>query len=47
MAFEALQTETTWVFSLTGDYHYACINDLPIKVADRKFHWPQGKRCKN
>ena len=22
----------------------ACINDLPIKEADRKYHWPQGRR---
>jgi nuclear transport factor 2 (NTF2) superfamily protein len=23
---------------------FACINDLPIKEADRKFHWPLGRR---
>jgi uncharacterized protein len=23
---------------------FACINDLPIKDADRKFHWPLGRR---
>lgn len=23
---------------------YACINDLPIKAADREFHWPLGRR---
>lgn len=23
---------------------YACINDMPIKEADRKFHWPLGRR---
>lgn len=23
---------------------YACINDLPIKETERKFHWPQGRR---
>lgn len=23
---------------------YASINDLPIKEADRKFHWPLGRR---
>jgi nuclear transport factor 2 (NTF2) superfamily protein len=23
---------------------YACINDLPIRAADRAFHWPQGRR---
>ena len=23
---------------------FACINDLPIKESERKFHWPQGRR---
>ncbi|WP_374011504.1 DUF1348 family protein [Pseudomonas cichorii] len=23
---------------------FACINDLPIKEPDRKFHWPTGRR---
>lgn len=23
---------------------YACINDLPIKESDRKYHWPLGRR---
>jgi nuclear transport factor 2 (NTF2) superfamily protein len=23
---------------------FACINDLPIKEADRKYHWPLGPR---
>ncbi|NSL53492.1 nuclear transport factor 2 family protein [Uliginosibacterium aquaticum] len=23
---------------------YASINDLPISAAERKFHWPQGRR---
>ena len=23
---------------------FACINDMPIKEADRKFHWPLGRR---
>ena len=23
---------------------YSCINDLPIKEAERKFHWPLGRR---
>ncbi len=23
---------------------YSCINDLPIKEEDRKFHWPLGRR---
>jgi uncharacterized protein len=25
-------------------HRYACINDLPIKGSDRKFHWPLGRR---
>ena len=35
-----------WEFDLTGIMHhrYACINDLPIKEADRKYHWPLGQR---
>lgn len=35
-----------WEFSAEGlmQKRYACINDLPIKEADRKFHWPQGRR---
>ena len=23
---------------------FACINDMPIQEADRKFHWPLGRR---
>jgi nuclear transport factor 2 (NTF2) superfamily protein len=23
---------------------FACINDLPIKESDRKYHWPPGRR---
>ncbi|WP_166362561.1 DUF1348 family protein [Pseudomonas akapageensis] len=23
---------------------YACINDMPIKESERKFHWPLGRR---
>jgi len=23
---------------------FACINDMPIREADRKFHWPLGRR---
>lgn len=23
---------------------FSSINDLPISVADRKFHWPLGRR---
>jgi len=35
-----------WEFDEAGEMHhrYACINDLPIKESDRKFHWPLGRR---
>lgn len=35
-----------WVFGEDGLMieRYACINDLPISEAERKFHWPQGRR---
>ena len=35
-----------WDFNAEGVMHhrYACINDLPIKPADRLFHWPLGAR---
>ena len=35
-----------WEFAETGLMHrrIASINDLPIAAADRKFHWPQGRR---
>ena len=35
-----------WQFSAEGlmEKRYACINDLPITEAERKFHWPQGRR---
>lgn len=35
-----------WVFGEDGlmTNRYASINDLPIKEADRKFHWPLGRR---
>jgi nuclear transport factor 2 (NTF2) superfamily protein len=35
-----------WEFNEQGlmAWRYACINDLPIKEADRKFHWPLGRR---
>jgi uncharacterized protein len=35
-----------WEFDESGIMHhrYACINDLPIKESDRKFHWPLGRR---
>ena len=35
-----------WEFDQNGlmQSRYACINDLPIKDSERKFHWPQGRR---
>ncbi|MBA3916661.1 MAG: nuclear transport factor 2 family protein [Acidobacteriales bacterium] len=35
-----------WQFNPDGlmKWRYACINDVPIKEADRKFHWPLGRR---
>jgi nuclear transport factor 2 (NTF2) superfamily protein len=35
-----------WEFDSRGlmQRRFASINDLPIKEADRKFHWPQGRR---
>ena len=35
-----------WEFDADGLMHhrYACINDLPIKEADRLFRWPSGRR---
>lgn len=35
-----------WEFAEDGlmQNRFASINDLPIKEADRKFHWPQGRR---
>ncbi len=35
-----------WEFDAEGLMHhcYACINDLPIKESERKFHWPLGRR---
>ena len=35
-----------WEFADTGLMHrrIASINDLPIKEADRKYHWPLGPR---
>jgi len=35
-----------WQFGEDGLMHhrYACINDMPIKEADRKYHWPLGRR---
>jgi len=35
-----------WEFDKHGlmRRRYACINDLPIKESQRKFHWPLGRR---
>ena len=35
-----------WEFEADGliRRRYACINDMPIKESDRKFHWPLGRR---
>ena len=35
-----------WEFNESGIMHhrYACINDLPIKESERKYHWPLGRR---
>jgi nuclear transport factor 2 (NTF2) superfamily protein len=35
-----------WEFDEQGlmRLRYASINDLPISAAERKFHWPQGRR---
>lgn len=35
-----------WEFAGNGlmQDRFASINDLPIAEADRKFHWPQGRR---
>jgi nuclear transport factor 2 (NTF2) superfamily protein len=35
-----------WEFEPDGlmRWRFACINDLPIQEADRKFHWPLGRR---
>ena len=35
-----------WEFNPHGfmAYRFASINDLPIQAADRKFHWPLGRR---
>ena len=38
-----------WEFGPDGMMvsRYACINDLPIREEDRKFHWPLGRRPDN
>ena len=35
-----------WEFAEDGLMlrRFACINDMPIKVSDRKYHWPLGRR---
>lgn len=35
-----------WQFNAEGEMvrRYACINDLPLADAERKFFWPQGRR---
>ncbi len=35
-----------WEFNENGlmARRFACINDMPIKEAERKFHWPLGRR---
>lgn len=35
-----------WEFGENGlmRFRHASINDLPIQEADRKYHWPQGRR---
>jgi hypothetical protein len=35
-----------WEFEADGlmRRRYACINDMPIKESERKFHWPLGRR---
>lgn len=35
-----------WEFEADGLMlrRFACINDMPIKESERKFHWPQGRR---
>ena len=33
-----------WYYNNAGlmEYRYACINDLPIKEGDRKYHWDRS-----
>ena len=35
-----------WLFDAQGlnAQRYACINDLPIRESERKYHWPLGRR---
>src|SRR6202049_3897918 len=36
-----------WEFDENGlmRFRHACINDLPIKEPERKYHWPLGRRA--
>jgi uncharacterized protein len=38
-----------WEFDESGlmRVRFACINDLPIKESERKYHWPLGRRPDN
>lgn len=38
-----------WEFDANGEMQWrlACINDLPIKESERKYHWPLGRRPDN
>jgi hypothetical protein len=35
-----------WEFAENGlmAHRFACVNDMPIKESERKFHWPLGRR---
>ena len=35
-----------WEFGTDGlmQRRFSCINDMPIKESDRRFHWPLGRR---
>jgi len=35
-----------WEFNEAGlmTHRHACVNDLPIKESERKYHWPLGRR---
>jgi nuclear transport factor 2 (NTF2) superfamily protein len=41
-----MRTNENWEFDENGlmRVRLACINDLPINEADRKYHWPLGRR---
>jgi hypothetical protein len=46
MSAAAVDGNENWEFGEDGLMHrrYACINDMPIKESERKFHWPLGRR---